>query len=100
LRSLVNLADHGRIHAAILCPPFIERRIAHAVRAAQLGHRHTAFSLAQDRKDLGFAISGHLRQNLLMHLAEKILLMQPLTFGGLPPDQAYHINPQPIPVAA
>jgi hypothetical protein len=38
--------------------------------------------LAQDRKDLGFAVSRHLHLNLLMHLAEKILLMQPLTFGG------------------
>ena len=29
-------------------------------------------------------MSGHLHLNLLMHLAEKILPMQPLTFGGLP----------------
>jgi hypothetical protein len=28
--------------------------------AAKLGHRYSAFSLAQDRKDLGFAISRHL----------------------------------------
>ena len=49
--------------------------------AAKLRHWHTAFSLAQDRKDLGFAISGHLHLNLLVHLAEKILLPQPLTFG-------------------
>jgi hypothetical protein len=38
--------------------------------------------LAKDRKDLGFAISRHLHLNLLVHLAEKILLPQPLTFGG------------------
>jgi hypothetical protein len=50
--------------------------------AAKLSHRHTALSLAQDRKNLGFAISGHLHLNLLVHLAEKILLPQPLTFGG------------------
>ena len=29
------------------------------------------------------AVSCHLHLNLLMHLAEKILLMQPLTFGGI-----------------
>jgi hypothetical protein len=39
--------------------------------------------LAQDRKNLGFAISGHLHLNLLVHLAEKILLPQPLIFGGI-----------------
>jgi hypothetical protein len=50
---------------------------------AKLGHRHTAFSLAKDRKDLGFAISRHLHLKLLVHLAEKILLPQPLTFGGI-----------------
>jgi hypothetical protein len=54
----------------------------HAVFPAKLGHRHAAFGLAQDRKDLGFAISRHLHLNLLVYLAEKILLPQPLTFGG------------------
>jgi hypothetical protein len=54
---------------------------AHAMFTAKLGHRHTAFCLTQDRDDLGFAISRHLRLNLLVHLAEKILLPQPLTFG-------------------
>ena len=79
----LHLADHGRIHAAILRPLFVERRIAHAMFAAQLGHWHTAFSLAQDRKNLGFAISGHLHLNLLVHLAEKTLLPHPFTFGGI-----------------
>ena len=40
------------------------------------------FSLAQYRKDLGFAVSCHLHLNFLVHLAEKILRPQPLTFGG------------------
>ena len=93
-----HLADQRRIHPAILRPPFVERRVAHAVLAAQLGHRHTAFSLPQDRDDLFIgayaAPSGatvpsssvYLRvfiQNLPIHLAEKILLLQPLTFGGI-----------------
>lgn len=43
--------------------------------------QHTAFGLAQDRKDLGFAISRHLHQNLLRYIAEKILLPHPLSFG-------------------
>ena len=50
--------------------------------AAKLGHQYTTFCLAQDRKDLGFAISRHLHLNLLVHLAEKTLLLQPLTLGG------------------
>ena len=37
----------------------VKRRIAHAMLAAQLSHRHTAFCLTQGRKDLGFAISRH-----------------------------------------
>jgi hypothetical protein len=44
---------------------------------------HTAFGLAQDRKNLWFAVYGHLHMNLLVHLAEKTLLPQPLTFGGI-----------------
>ena len=65
--------------------------------AAKLRHRHTAFGLPQDREDLFIgayaAPSGAtvpsssvyllvFIQNLLVHLAKKILLMQPLTFGG------------------
>ena len=38
------------------------------------GHRYLSY--------LCDAVSRHLHLNLLMHLAEKILLMQPLTFGG------------------
>ena len=40
------------IHPAILRPPLVERRIAQAMLTAQLGHRHAAFGLAQDREDL------------------------------------------------
>ena len=64
--------------------------------AAKLGHRHTAFSLPQDRPSRPIALQSPAGQrmicasvyllvfiqNLLMHLAEKILLIQPLTFGG------------------
>ena len=51
--------------------------------AAQLRDRHTAFALAQNCKNLGFAISRHLHQILLRYLAEKILLPHPLSFGGI-----------------
>ena len=64
---------------------------------AQLSHRHAAFGLAQDRLSRSIALqppagqrmicaSVYLLvfiQNLLMHLAEKILLMQHLTFRGI-----------------
>ncbi|MFW2544935.1 hypothetical protein ACN2XU_20060 [Primorskyibacter sp. 2E107] len=56
--------------------------------AAQLGNRHAAFSLTQDRKDLWFAKSRHLHQNLLRYLAEKSLRPHPLSFG-----EDYHMNP-------
>jgi hypothetical protein len=36
----------------------------------KLGHRNAAFGLAQDRKDLGRAVSRHLHLNLVMHLVE------------------------------
>ena len=66
----------------MVCKQTIAGLWHHAMFTAQLSHRNTAFSLAQDRKDLGFCISRHLHLNLLMNLAEKILLPQPLTFGG------------------
>ena len=53
---------------------------------AQISHRHTAFTLSQDRKIARIWGSLYLVifiRNLLMHLAEKILLPQPLTFGGI-----------------
>ena len=53
----------------------------HAVRPAKLGYRHDAFSLTQDSEDLLVFI-----QNLLIHLAEKILLMRTFTIGGNYPE--------------
>ena len=76
----------------------------HAMLAAPLSHRHAAFSPSQDHDDqfIGAcaapsgatvpASSMYLLvfiQNLHMHLAEKIPLIQPLTFGAdyrLPSD--------------
>ena len=78
----LGLRDHRCVHPAILRPPFAKRSRAHAMVTANLGHRHAALGLAQDRRDLRFAVSRHLHLNLLMHLAEKILLPQPLIFGG------------------
>ena len=68
-----------------VCKQTIAGQWHHAVLAAQLGHRHTAFGLPQDRDDLRFYVSVYLLvfiQNLLVHIAEKIPLVQPLTFGG------------------
>ena len=50
--------------------------------AAQLRARHTAFGLAENWKNLGFAISRHLHQNLLRYPAKKISLPHPLSFRG------------------
>jgi hypothetical protein len=54
----LHLANHGRIHPAILGTPFVERRIAHPMLAAQLGNWHTAFRLTQNRDDLRFSVSA------------------------------------------
>jgi len=62
---------------------------------AKLRHRHAAFGLTQDRPSWQIATQSPAGQwmicasvyllvfirNLLVYLAEKILLMQPLTFG-------------------
>ena len=70
-------------------PPYRARHLQNdAVLPAQLGHGHPAFSLPQDHKDLRFLVSRHLHLNLLMQLAEKILLPQPLTLGGIPMARA------------
>jgi len=58
----------------------VRRRRAHTMLTAQLSHWHAAFSLAQDRKDLGLAKSRHRHQILLSHFGEKILRPQPLSF--------------------
>jgi hypothetical protein len=46
----LRLDDHRRIHAALLRPPCREGRVGLAVRPAQLGHRHAAFSMTQERE--------------------------------------------------
>jgi hypothetical protein len=53
---------------------------------AKLGQQHATFGLAQDRKDLGFGISRLLHLNPLVHLAERILLLSLLTYGGITPE--------------
>lgn len=54
----LHLTDHRRIHPAILRPPFLERHVVHAMLAAQLGHRHAAFGLPQDREGLRLGVSA------------------------------------------
>ena len=54
----------------------------HPVLAAKLRHSHAPFGLAQNRQDLRVAVSACLHRNLLMRIAEKILLMNPVNRGG------------------
>ena len=76
---------------------FIKRRGADAMRAAQLGHRHTDCSLPQDRDDLRLGYLPVFIHNLLMPLAQKILLLQILAFRrGLslrPPSLIFPSDP-------
>ena len=66
-----HLRDHGCIHPAILRPPLVKQRGTHAMFAAQLGHRHTAFGLAQDRNNLRLRKSAGLHVNLLVLLCRE-----------------------------
>ena len=54
----LHLADQGRFHAAIFRPPLVERRATHPMLTAQFGHRHPAFGLPQDRKDLPLSVAA------------------------------------------
>ena len=79
----LHLARHGRINAAILGPPLVKCRAADPELAAQLGKGHPALRLAQHSHDLGFGETALLNRNLLVHLAEKILLPHPLNHGEI-----------------
>ncbi|EJF90358.1 hypothetical protein MEG_01125 [Bartonella tamiae Th307] len=78
----LHLADHRRIHPTILRPPLVKRSCAHAMFPAKLGYRNTAFRLANNGKDLRFAKSARLHQNLLNQYEEKILLLNPFIYWG------------------
>lgn len=70
--------------------PFVEQRIAYPRRAAQIGHRHTAFGLTQDRKVLGFAISRHLHSKPpRSSWWENSVSEAPFFCGGLPAPAAH-----------
>ena len=61
----LHLADQGRIHSTILCPPLVKRRAAHPMLTAQLDHRHPAFGLPQDCEDLSLSASACLHLEFL-----------------------------------
>ena len=50
---------------------------------------------AQNRKDLQLTVFRQLHQNLLVHNAEKILLMRPLNFRGITPRSPPNGPPPP-----
>lgn len=56
---------------------------------AELRDRDTAFRLAKDRKDLWFAKSARLHQNLLVHKARENSTFEPCySLAGLPSDRS------------
>lgn len=61
--------------------PFVKRRAADPMLAAKLGNGQPALRLAQHAHDLGFGETALLHQDLLVHLAEKILPSHPLNHG-------------------
>lgn len=70
---------------AIFGSPFVKGRRAHSMLPAKLGDRDTPFCLAKDGKDLWFAKSVRLHQNLLVYKARENSTFEPRRLpGGLP----------------
>ena len=83
-----------RGHATILCSPLIKGCVAHTMLMAQISHRHTAFTLSQDRKDLGCAVSCHLHsKSPHASCRENSTSAVPYFRGGLPPCKASEYLP-------
>ncbi|CCG43002.1 hypothetical protein PHAMO_540002 [Magnetospirillum molischianum DSM 120] len=78
----LHLRDHRGVHAAVFRPPFVERRAAHLVLAAQRQDRDTLLRLTQDPHDLGVREPTLLHPNLLVRKTEKILRPHPLISRG------------------
>ena len=69
----------------MVCKQTIAGLWHHAVFAAQLGHRHAAFSLAQDRKDLRLCVSACLHsKSPRSYCRENSTYAPPYFQGGLP----------------
>jgi hypothetical protein len=81
----LHLADQGRIHPAIFHPPLVEQRGAHPMLTAQIGNRHTAFGLPQDRDDLSLNVSACLNSTSpRSSWRENSTYAAPYLLGGLP----------------
>jgi hypothetical protein len=81
----LHMPGQRRIHPAILRPPLVERRVAHPVLAAQIGHRHTALGRSQDRDDLRFSVSACLHsESPRSSCRENSTYAAPYFRGGLP----------------
>ena len=78
----LHLAHHGCIHPAILRAPLAQHRRADPVPPAQIRHKSSNLSLAQQRHDLDFRKTAFIHRILLSHLAKKILHTEPLNHGG------------------
>ena len=79
----LHLAHHGCIHPAILRAPLAQHRRADPVPPAQIRHKSSNLSLAQQRHDLDFRKTAFIHRILLSHLAKKILHTKPLNHGGI-----------------
>ena len=62
--ELLHTGHQGRIHAAELGAPFVERGIADAVLAAQLRYRAAGLGLLKDGNDLAVGKAGRFHVEL------------------------------------
>jgi hypothetical protein len=81
------LGNHRRIHAPIFGSPFVERRVPYHGLQANAWHSPRGGTPPLAWRKIA-RIWGSLYlvifiQNLLVYLAEKILLLQPLLSGGI-----------------
>jgi hypothetical protein len=62
--EFLHAGHQGSVHATVLGAPLVERGIADAMLAAQLGNRTAGFGLLEDGDDLAVGKAGRLHLEL------------------------------------
>ena len=81
-RLALTLGHQASIHAAIFASPIVISRIANAMFAAQIRHRHSILPLLQNSKDLRIAKSRFLHISLQFNKTLEKSNYQPVGFSG------------------
>ena len=60
LLKLLHTSHEGGVHAAVFCPPLVERGADLALFAAKLRHDKAILGPLQDARNLAVGVAGHL----------------------------------------